>query len=88
MNQLTLFPMPEPEVLRYCVLELWPIFIKCALCGAEVCDEYYLPMFEGEIVSEDHPEWGGQIVCKKCHEIHSWKSEVPWYERAERRRDE
>jgi hypothetical protein len=87
MSQPTLFPMPEPEVTRIRIIELWPIEFNCGLCGDICFGDYSLPMFEGEIVSEDHPEWGGQIVCKRCFEKHGWKSEVPWYERAERRRD-
>lgn len=43
----------------------------CAICGEETMARFGLPMYEGEVVSDDHQgPWAGFIVCEKCYRKH------------------
>lgn len=52
------------------IFELFPIFVECGICDTPTLGEHWFPMYEGKIVNEDHPEWGGFIVCDECYEKH------------------
>lgn len=44
---------------------------ECAICEEMAPRKYYLPMYEGEVVSDDWKgEWGGFHVCERCYFKH------------------
>jgi hypothetical protein len=50
------------------IIELFPITTDCALCGEETIIKWGVPMYEGKIVTENHPDWCGMPVCKRCYD--------------------
>lgn len=62
---------------KFRIIELWPLEGECAICNKHIIINYFLPMYEGEVVEyPDRQEWGGTPVCKECHDAH----EVIWNE--------
>lgn len=59
---------------------------QCSLCGAETTLSHGIPTFNGDIVSNDFPDWlwrtgGGSIpVCGLCYDRHE-RGEVPTFDR-------
>ncbi len=56
--------------------------VQCSLCG-EWCEHRWgVPTFNGDLVSNDFPDWlcrtggGGQPVCEQCFESHA-KGDFP-----------
>lgn len=44
----------------------------CVACGEPCEGECSLPIFNGDIVSNDWPgDWGGVPCCNRCYELHA-----------------
>lgn len=52
-------------------INMTPRFADCFICG-EVCEgDHGVPVFNGDIMSNDwQGEWGGQHVCESCFGKH------------------
>jgi len=51
------------------VIELYPKYAECSVCGEETPLGLYMPMYEGKVVDTDKTdEWAGMPVCKGCYE--------------------
>lgn len=57
-----------PDIL---VVNLWPPWTNCTICGVETPSKWGVPVWNGDIVANDWPgEWGGVAACEKCWEEH------------------
>jgi hypothetical protein len=51
--------------------------IDCFICGEPDEHRWGVPVFNGDVVSNDFPDWlwrsggGGQAVCRECFEKHA-----------------
>ena len=51
--------------------------VQCSLCGDWTEHRWGVPTFNGDVVSNDFPDWlwgqagGGQPVCEKCYDLHA-----------------
>lgn len=58
---------------------------ECSLCGRETDYKWGIPVFNGDVVSNDFPDWmwsqggGGQAVCRSCYEKHE-RGEIPTFD--------
>ena len=56
------------------IIDLWPIEVKCCICGAVVLGKFGIPVDSetAEIVANDFEgEWGCVPACKACHDRHA-----------------
>lgn len=69
--------MSDGPILK---IDIWnPVFKECDcyICGAPTPMRWGVPVFNGDIVSNDFPDelWGesggGQSVCESCYEKHA-----------------
>ncbi len=45
---------------------------SCVACGKPASGSHSLPVFNGDVVSNDWPlEWGAKPCCKACHDAHA-----------------
>ncbi len=52
----------------------------CALCDADASGFHAVPMFNGDLMSNDWPgEWGGFPVCESCFLKHE-RGELPTFD--------
>lgn len=75
-SQLTMFPETEEYKPTIIVIDLFPMWTSCAICGEDsmiASGGYDLPMYEGKVVNPDIHEWGGFPVCPKCYREHEYK---------------
>jgi len=60
--------------------------ITCYICGAEDDHQWSVPIVNGDVVSNDFPDWlwsaigGGQAVCEECYEKHA-RGEIETFDR-------
>jgi len=60
--------------------------IDCFICGKPDSHHWGVPIINGDIVSNDFPEWiwgmhgGGVAVCQRCYEKHE-RGEIPTFDR-------
>lgn len=51
--------------------------VECYVCGEWTEYRWGVPVFNGDIVSNDFPDWlwgnggGGQAVCERCYNLHA-----------------
>jgi ABC-type Fe3+-hydroxamate transport system substrate-binding protein len=54
--------------MNIAVINLWPTWGNCVLCGVDTLLGYSAPMYEGKTVDpEKTDEWAGQVICISCH---------------------
>ncbi len=59
--------------------------LECYICGEESDCGWSVPIFNGDIVSNDFPDYmwhaggGGQAVCEDCYRRHE-RGEVPTFD--------
>jgi hypothetical protein len=72
-----------PPVLE---INMNPRHLDCHLCGQPTEHKWGVPIFNGDVVSNDFPDdlWseggGGQAVCERCYELHA-AGQVKTYDR-------
>lgn len=65
LKQSELFESSPPA--RIHLIELWPHWTECTICGADCLLEFGLAIYEDLIVPDHYEgEWGGAPACKKC----------------------
>lgn len=51
--------------------------VECSLCGIETPWQWSVPVYNGDVVSNDFPDWmyerhgGNQSVCEACFNKHA-----------------
>lgn len=53
-------------------IRLFEPYADCSLCGEETICRWGVPMYEGNLLSNDFKgEWFGQPACQACHDAHA-----------------
>lgn len=62
-------------------IRLYEPMVECRLCGAEAPHSWGVPMYEGNLLSNDFQgEWFGAPACKQCFEAHA-RGDLPTFDR-------
>ena len=75
--------LPEGDILK---IHMQSHDATCMLCNAETDYNWSIPTFNGDIVSNEFPDWlwttsgGGQAVCESCYEKHA-RGEIETFDR-------
>jgi hypothetical protein len=77
LKQAELFKSSPPA--RILLIELWPAWTECTICGEECLHRYGLAIYEDLVVPDHYEgEWGGAPACLACYELASeMQSERP-----------
>lgn len=52
----------------------------CFVCGGEASGYHGVPVFNGDLMSNDWPgEWGGVPSCERCYDRHA-RGELPTFD--------
>lgn len=55
------------------VIEMWPMWIECHVCGSEDLSGYGIAIYEDQALPDNHQgEWGGVPVCLQCYAVERW----------------
>lgn len=50
------------------IIELWPHWTICTICGVDTPLKWSIPMYEGKRVdTSKSDEWAGMPVCEGCY---------------------
>ncbi len=54
------------------LIRLYEPWAECRLCGADTPSRWGVPMYEGNLLSNDFQgEWFGAPACQACHDAHA-----------------